>query len=61
MDRHQGPRLAVQGEATKGLRVLGGATWLDTQTQSPGAALTDGKRVIGVPKLPANLRARINT
>lgn len=54
-DRHQGLELAVQGEAMSGLRVLGGATWLDATQQRTGSALTDGQRVIGVPKLQANL------
>ncbi|MBD9392318.1 TonB-dependent siderophore receptor [Acidovorax sp. ACV01] len=56
-DRHQGVELALQGEATKGLRVLGGLTWLDAKQLTTGAAATDGQRVIGVPKLQANLGA----
>lgn len=56
-DRHQGIELAVQGEAAKGLRLLGGLTWLDAKQQTTGAAATDGQRVIGVPKLQANLGA----
>lgn len=56
-DRHQGVELSVQGEATKGLRVLGGLTWLDARQRNTGAAATDGRRVIGVPKLQANLGA----
>ena len=56
-DRHQGIELAVQGEATKGLRLLGGLTWLDAKQLTTGAAATDGQRVIGVPKLQANLGA----
>ncbi|MDD2177315.1 TonB-dependent receptor [Acidovorax sp. D2M1] len=56
-DRHQGVELALQGEATKGLRVLGGLTWLDAKQVSTGSATTDGQRVIGVPKLQANLGA----
>ena len=56
-DRHQGIELAVQGEATQGLRLLGGLTWLDAKQQTTGAAATDGQHVIGVPKLQANLGA----
>lgn len=56
-DRHQGLELAVQGEAAKGLRLLGGLTWLRAQQQATGSAATDGKRVIGVPQLQANLGA----
>lgn len=56
-DRHQGIELAVQGEATQGLRLLGGLTWLDAKQLTTGAAATDAQRVIGVPKLQANLGA----
>lgn len=56
-DRHQGVELALQGEATKGVRVLGGLTWLDAKQLTTGSAATDGQRVIGVPKLQANLGA----
>ena len=56
-DRHQGIELAVQGEATKGLRLLGGLTWLDAKQLTTGSAATDGQRVIGVPNLQANLGA----
>ncbi|HVL44374.1 MAG TPA: TonB-dependent receptor, partial [Acidovorax sp.] len=56
-DRHQGVELALQGEATRGLRVLGGLTWLDAKQVSTGSAATDGQRVIGVPRLQANLGA----
>jgi len=54
-DRHAGLELTLYGEATRGLRVLGGATWLQAEQQSTGAAATDGKRVIGVPRFQANL------
>ena len=56
-DRHQGLELAVQGEATQGLRLLGGLTWLDAKQQATGSATTDGKRVIGVPEVQANIGA----
>ena len=56
-DRHQGIELALHGEASKGLRVLGGLTWLDAMQLTTGAPATDGQRVIGVPRLQANLGA----
>lgn len=56
-DRHQGAELNVFGEATRGLRLLGGATWLDARQQSTGSPATDGKRVIGVPRFQATLGA----
>ncbi len=56
-DRHQGVELTVQGEATRGLRLLGGATWLDAQQRRTGSAATDGQRVIGVPRFQATAGA----
>ncbi len=37
-DRHQGLELAVQGEATQGLRLLGGLTWRGDAQQQAGPA-----------------------
>ncbi|RZL63123.1 MAG: TonB-dependent receptor [Variovorax sp.] len=54
-DRHQGLELTAFGEITKGLRVLGGATLLSAKQDSTGAAATDGKRVIGVPKAQGSI------
>jgi len=54
-DVHKGIELTAYGEAARGLRVLGGATWLDAKQKSTGSAATDGKRVIGVPETQANL------
>jgi iron complex outermembrane receptor protein len=54
-DRHQGVELTAFGEVTPSVRVLGGMTWLDAKQRDTGAAATDGKRVIGVPRLQANL------
>jgi len=54
-DRHQGVELTAFGEVTPSVRVLGGVTWLDAKQRDTGAAATDGKRVIGVPRLQANL------
>ena len=56
-DRHDGLELNFFGEPTRGLRLLGGATWLDATQQSTGSATTDGKRVIGVPRLQATVGA----
>jgi iron complex outermembrane recepter protein len=54
-DRHRGAELALFGEPLRGLRVLGGATWLDARQLNTGSAATDGKRTIGVPRLQGNL------
>lgn len=56
-DRHDGVELTVFGEPARGLRLLGGATWLDARQGNTGSAATDGKRVIGVPKLLASVGA----
>jgi len=56
-DRHQGIELSWFGQAWRGLKVLGGVTWLDAQQRDTGSATTDGKRVIGVARLQANLGA----
>jgi iron complex outermembrane recepter protein len=54
-DRHRGAELSLFGEAVRGLRVLGGATWLDAKQLRTGSATTNGKRTIGVPRLQGNL------
>jgi iron complex outermembrane receptor protein len=54
-DRHQGIELNMFGEAAKGLRLLGGITWLDAVQKSTGSASTDGKYVIGIPKFQGNI------
>ena len=56
-DRHDGVELTVFGEPTRGLRLLGGATWLAAKQQSTGSPATEGKRVIGVPRLQASVGA----
>ena len=54
-DQHQGMELNTQGELTKGLRLLGGLTWLNAKQKSAYLAAADCKRVIGVPKVQATL------
>lgn len=56
-DRHQGLELTVFGEATRRLRLLGGATWLDAEQETTGVAATEGRRVIGVPRFQASVGA----
>ncbi|RYF95442.1 MAG: TonB-dependent receptor [Caulobacteraceae bacterium] len=52
--RNQGIELSVFGEPAPGLRLLGGATWLDAElTRTQGGAL-DGKQPIGVPEWQVN-------
>ncbi|MDO4641849.1 MAG: TonB-dependent receptor [Neisseria sp.] len=54
-DRHNGLELTAYGEVSKGLRLLGGLTFLDAKQKSTGSADTQGKRTIGVPKTQANI------
>lgn len=56
-DRHRGVETHVYGEPLRGLRLLGGATWLDAKQRDTGAAANDGRRVIGVPRFQATLGA----
>ena len=56
-DRHQGAEITVFGEAMKGLRLLGGVTFLDAEQKSTGVATTDGKKVIGTPTVQGSIGA----
>ncbi|MBP1202118.1 iron complex outermembrane receptor protein [Duganella sp. 1411] len=53
--RNRGAELSAFGEPLRGLRVLGGVTWLDASQRRTAGGLTDGKDVIGVPKSQVNL------
>ena len=53
---NQGVELTVFGEPVTGLRLIGGATWLDTEiNQSLNPAL-EGKSAIGVPDIASMMR-----
>ncbi|RYG18357.1 MAG: TonB-dependent receptor [Caulobacteraceae bacterium] len=52
---NRGVELSVFGEPVKGLRVLGGATWLDAEITRALDASLDGKSAIGVPDFQANV------
>ena len=54
---NRGVELSLFGEPIAGVRLLGGATWLDAElTRTAGGAL-DGTTPIGVPDFQANLNA----
>ena len=53
--RNQGIEFSSFGEIMKGLRVLGGATYLDAETTRTQDGLLNGKKVIGVPETLFNL------
>lgn len=51
---NQGVELTVFGEPREGLRLLGGATWLDAELVRTAGGLLDGRSPIGVPSFQAN-------
>ena len=55
--RNQGLELSVYGQPVKGLRLLGGVTFLDAKQRRTEGGLTDGKQFIGVPKQQLSLGA----
>lgn len=55
--RNRGVELSVFGMPAKGLRLLGGATLLDTEQRLPQGAATNGLEAIGVPEIQVNLNA----
>ncbi len=55
--RNRGVELSVFGVPTKGLRLLGGATLLDTEQRDTLTGATDGYEAIGVPEIQVNLGA----
>ena len=52
--RNQGFELTVFGEPAPGLRVLGGATWIDAELTRTAGGTLNGKRPIGVPEWQVN-------
>lgn len=55
--RNRGVELSVFGLPTKGLRVLGGATLLDTKQRRTQGGVNEGLEAIGVPEIQVNLGA----
>lgn len=54
-DHHQGVEFSIFGQASSLLRLIGGATLLNARQRDTGSAVTDGKRVIGVPVAQGNI------
>jgi len=52
---NKGVELTVYGQPAEGLRVLGGATWLDAKVNKALDATLEGKSPIGVPDFQANV------
>lgn len=53
--RNQGIELSWYGELLTGVRVLGGATFLDAKTTKTQDGLLNGKKVIGIPQTQVNV------
>ncbi|KAF1032844.1 MAG: Ferrichrome receptor FcuA [Pseudomonas sp.] len=54
---NKGVELNLFGEPLDGLRLLAGATWMDTEQRNTSNGLTDGNRAPGVPRFQFNLGA----
>jgi iron complex outermembrane receptor protein len=52
---NKGVELNVFGEPIDGLRLLAGATWMETELNKTAGGLTDGNRAAGVPRFQFNL------
>ncbi len=52
---NRGVELTVYGEPIDGLRLIGGATWLDAEVKRSLTAANQGKSAIGVPDIQTNL------
>ena len=52
---NRGVELTVYGEPIDGLRLIGGATWLDAEVKRSLTAANEGKSAIGVPEVQTNL------
>lgn len=53
--RSRGIEVSAYGQITRGLRVLGGATWLDAEQQGTVGGLNDGNDPISVPDAQYNI------
>nr|WP_314444293.1 TonB-dependent siderophore receptor [uncultured Sphingomonas sp.] len=52
--RNQGIELTLDGELSRGLRLIAGASWIDAELQDTPGGTQDGNDAPGVPKLLAN-------
>ncbi|MBR8655751.1 TonB-dependent receptor [Achromobacter sp. Marseille-Q0513] len=59
--RNRGVELSLSGEPARGLRLLGGLTYLDAELTRSSSRATLGNRPVGVPKLSVNLGAEWDT
>ncbi|PKP91953.1 MAG: TonB-dependent siderophore receptor [Alphaproteobacteria bacterium HGW-Alphaproteobacteria-16] len=54
IQRNRGVELAIDGEITKGLRVISGASIIDAKLRRNADPALDGNRAVGVPEYTAN-------
>ncbi|MDR5760657.1 TonB-dependent siderophore receptor, partial [Caballeronia sp. LZ035] len=59
--RNRGVELFGFGEPVRGVRVLGGATWIDAKLTRTAGGQYDGNHAVGAPNLQANLGAEWDT
>lgn len=55
--RNRGVELNLFGEPLSGLRVLGGATWVDAELRGTAGGSNDGNQAVGVPEFQFNVGA----
>ncbi|SDI92137.1 iron complex outermembrane recepter protein [Pseudomonas flavescens] len=55
--RNRGVELNLFGEPVSGVRVLAGATWMDTELRGTAGGTNDGNRAVGVPQFQFNVGA----
>lgn len=60
LQRNQGVEISAFGEPLRGVRVLGGASFLDARLKKMANESLEGNRAIGVPKRQFNLGAEWN-
>ena len=58
--RNRGIELETFGEPLRGLRLLGGAAWIDGRQTSTSGGANDGKRALGVPEWTVNACAEVD-
>lgn len=58
--RSRGVELVAYGEPVQGVRLIGGATYLDAELAETEGGANDANRVIGVPEVQANLNLAVD-
>ena len=53
--RNRGVEFMVDGHVTPNLRMFGGVSWLDPKLLDTASAATEDQRIVGLPRITANL------